>query len=247
LMQNLMCGPHPLDNASIRPKYRIPSDLKAIQGWKIAYSLDLDFFEIDEDVRVNTLQVVDTLRELGAEVEEVAFGWNAAADRAAQNYLDHLFGAYIKSFVDSDPSKASEWAKYCAGTHAKVTAAEFMDAYEVAAQLSHKVGAMLNQYQAFICPTMGSHEIPADHEPDQPVSINGKSVDILYGWCLAHPFNMLGRCPVLSVPSGMAENGVPTGVQLVGRTYDDERVFRAGAALETLRPRFTDESMRPPL
>jgi Asp-tRNA(Asn)/Glu-tRNA(Gln) amidotransferase A subunit family amidase len=245
LMQNLMCGPHPLDNASIRPKYRIPSDLKEIKGWKIAYSMDLDFFEIDDNVRANTLDVLDALRELGAEVEEVDFGWDARADRAAQNYLDHLFGAYIKSFVDSDPSKASEWAKYCAGTHAKVTAAEFMDAYEVAAQISHKVGAMLNKYQAFICPTLGSHEIPADHEPDQPVFINGKSVDVLYGWCLAHPFNMLGRCPVLSVPSGFGKNGLPTGIQIVARHLDDTRVFQVGAALENARPWLDNPARRP--
>jgi Asp-tRNA(Asn)/Glu-tRNA(Gln) amidotransferase A subunit family amidase len=58
---------------------------------------------------------------------------------------------------------------------------------------------------------------------------------------------MLSRCPVLAVPSGTAENGVPTGVQLVGRTYDDETVFRAGAALETARPRFRDAANRPAL
>jgi amidase len=189
--------------------------------------------------------MLDALRELGAEVEEVEFGWDAKADRAAQDYLDHLFGSYIKSFVDSDPGKASEWAKCCAERHAKVTAAEFMDAYEVAAQISHKVGAMLNKYQAFICPTMGSHEIPADHEPDQPVFINGKSVDVLYGWCLAHPFNMLGRCPVLSVPSGFGENGLPTGIQIVSRHLDDTRVFQVGSALEKVRPWLDDPARRP--
>ncbi len=50
------------------------------------------------------------------------------------------------------------------------------------------------------------------------------------------PFNVASRCPVLSVPSGFADNGVPTGVQLVGRTYDDLTVFRLGAALERERP-----------
>ena len=36
---------------------------------------------------------------------------------------------------------------------------------------------------------------------------------------MTYPFNMLSRCPVLSVPSGHAENGVPTGIQIVGKTY----------------------------
>jgi aspartyl-tRNA(Asn)/glutamyl-tRNA(Gln) amidotransferase subunit A len=49
---------------------------------------------------------------------------------------------------------------------------------------------------------------------------------------LTMPFNVVGRVPVLAVPSGVAPNGVPTGVQIVGRTYDDRTVFELGAALE---------------
>ena len=50
------------------------------------------------------------------------------------------------------------------------------------------------------------------------------------------PFNVLSPCPVLAVPSGMASNGVPTGVQIVGRTFDDVSAFRIGAALERVQP-----------
>ena len=46
------------------------------------------------------------------------------------------------------------------------------------------------------------------------------------------PFNLFSRCPVLSVPSGLAANGVPTGVQVVGRTYDDVTAYRVASALE---------------
>ena len=247
LMQNVMCGPHPLVNSSLRPKYRIPREHKPIAGLKIAYSIDLGFFEIDADVRRNTLATLDVLKRLGAEVVEVDFGWNARADRAVQNYLDHLFGGYIKSYVETDPSLASAWAKYCADAHGKVTATEFMEAYEVAAEMSHRVGAILDAHHSFICPTMGSHEVPADHEPDQPLYINGKSIDVLYGWCLSHPFNLLGRCPVLSVPSGIGGNGLPTGVQIVARHLDDKRVFQVGAALEAARPWLDCDARRPPM
>jgi Asp-tRNA(Asn)/Glu-tRNA(Gln) amidotransferase A subunit family amidase len=37
----------------------------------------------------------------------------------------------------------------------------------------------------------------------------------------------------LTVPSGQASNGVPTGIQIVGRTYCDEDVFQAALAYET--------------
>ena len=64
---------------------------------------------------------------------------------------------------------------------------------------------------------------------------------------LTAPFNILSRCPVLAVPSGVADNGVPTGIQIVGRTYDDETVFRVGTALEKVQPWFDVPARRPAL
>ena len=62
--------------------------------------------------------------------------------------------------------------------------------------------------------------------PSRPITIRatrtspstGKKVDPEYGWVMTHQFNMLHNCPVLSVPSGHAATGVPTGIQIVGRT-----------------------------
>ena len=49
---------------------------------------------------------------------------------------------------------------------------------------------------------------------------------------MTYPFNMLSQLPVMSVPSGFASTGIPTGVQIVGRSYDDLSVFRVARALE---------------
>jgi Asp-tRNA(Asn)/Glu-tRNA(Gln) amidotransferase A subunit family amidase len=49
----------------------------------------------------------------------------------------------------------------------------------------------------------------------------------------------------MSVPSGFARNGVPTGLSIVGRSYDDVSVFRAAAAFERLRPWLDTPERRP--
>ncbi|MGB3177807.1 MAG: amidase, partial [Albidovulum sp.] len=72
-------------------------------------------------------------------------------------------------------------------------------------------------------------------------------VDPMYGWTLCHPFNMMGRCPVLSVPSGIGGNGLPTGIQIVARHLDDERVFRVGQALQDADPWMNSAGNRPRL
>jgi Asp-tRNA(Asn)/Glu-tRNA(Gln) amidotransferase A subunit family amidase len=58
-------------------------------------------------------------------------------------------------------------------------------------------------------------------------------------------FNVMSRLPVLNVPSGFADNGVPTGLQIAGRSYDDVTTFRVGAALERARPWFDVPERRP--
>ena len=247
MMQNILCGPHPLDNACIRPKYELPRSYPDVKGLKIGWSMDLGFFEIDEHVRANTKKTLDLLADLGCELVEVDFGWSADADRAAQNYLDHLFNGYIKAYVDTDPKLATPWARYCADAAGKTTAKDFIAAYEMQATMAQRAGAILDDCYALICPTLGHHEIPADQNPNDPLTINGKRVDPNYGWVLCHPFNMLGRCPVLSVPSGIGGNGLPTGIQIVARGFDDERVFRIGSALERAQPWLDCLDRRPAL
>jgi len=57
---------------------------------------------------------------------------------------------------------------------------------------------------------------------------------------------MLGRCPVVSAPSGSAQSGVPTGIQIVGHTYRDQDVCRAAMAYEQVRgPGFQTDQDRP--
>ena len=54
-------------------------------------------------------------------------------------------------------------------------------------------------------------------------------------------------CPVMSLPSGRASTGVPTGIQVVGRTYDDVSVFRAAGAYEQAHPWLDTPERRPKL
>jgi Asp-tRNA(Asn)/Glu-tRNA(Gln) amidotransferase A subunit family amidase len=49
-------------------------------------------------------------------------------------------------------------------------------------------------------------------------------------------FNYVSQCPALSVPAGWSTEGLPVGLQIVGRRYRDDEVLRVGAALERARP-----------
>jgi amidase len=76
LLQNVISGPHPQDIATLRPKLVLPADYQSIKGWKVAYSLDLGFFEVDSEVLANTLNALEMFSDLGARVEEVMLDWD---------------------------------------------------------------------------------------------------------------------------------------------------------------------------
>jgi amidase len=236
LLQNVMCGPSPTDIASLRPKLRLPMQYKPIKGWRIAYSMDLGFYDVDKDVVANTKAALDVFRSLGATVEEVDLGWTIDALKAGVDHLNHLFGGLMAGYAKKHRKLMTPYAVDFARHGAKSTAADFLRSMDVAAKMYSTLGPILEKYDVLICPTTALPAARADFDPTlHELKINGRKIEIwpIIGWCMTTPFNTMSRCPVLSVPSGRASNGVPTGIQIVGRTYCDADVFRAGMAFET--------------
>ncbi|RJG44488.1 amidase [Mesorhizobium sp. DCY119] len=233
LLQNVMTGPSPLDIASLRPKLTLPTKFKPIKGWKIGYSMNLGGFEVDPEVVKNTKKALDVFRSLGAEVEEVDLGWGPEVLEAGMAYLNHLFGAFLSKLLPEHADEMTTYARKFAEDGAGSKATDFVNSLEVAGRMYMTLGPLLEKYNVLICPTTALPAVPADHDQSKDeVRINGKLVNPSLGWVMTTPFNTMSRCPVLSVPSGHAKNGVPTGIQIVGRTYCDEDVFRAGMAYE---------------
>jgi Asp-tRNA(Asn)/Glu-tRNA(Gln) amidotransferase A subunit family amidase len=118
----------------------------------------------------------------------------------------------------------------------------------IEAEIYAELGALFEQYDVLVCPTAGIPALLAGEDYTETiVTVDGVELGHYLEAVLTPAFNITNRCPVLAVPSGRASNGVPTGVQIVGPTYDDEKVFRVGAALERVRPWFGDPSWRPPI
>jgi len=232
-MQNVLAGPHPVDVASLRPKLEIPLQHESVRGWRIAYSLDLGYFEVDADVVKNTLAAVEVFRGLGCQVEEVVLPWTDAVRGAAWTHLKHLFGTDIARNLEQGREQMASYTRAFAEESLGSSAEAFLDAASVAGSMYPPLADILERFDVFLCPTNAVAAVAADFDPTcSEVHINGVSVDPVLGWVMTYPFNMLSRCPVLSVPSGHAGNAVPTGIQIVGRSFDDVRIFRAAAAYE---------------
>jgi Asp-tRNA(Asn)/Glu-tRNA(Gln) amidotransferase A subunit family amidase len=248
VLQNVMAGPHPRDIASLKPKLRLPLEYQPVRGLKIAWSMDLGYAEVDLEVQKNTHAALQKLSDAGATVEEVEIPWTSSVLTAALNYLGHLFGNSIGPLMQRHRHALTSYAREFADFGARTTGADFLESLDIAGEMYDSFGPMMEKHDAFLCPTTALPSVAADFDSTRElVHVNGVEVDPMLGWVMTYPFNILSRCPVLAVPSGRAGNGVPTGVQIVGRAYDDPTVFRVGHAIEAADPWYTSTGHRPEL
>jgi len=153
-----------------------------------------------------------------------------------------LLEPYLAQFRDvMDPATLAVME-----TGAGFSLAEFRNAQFARTRLFRAVQGLLARYDALVMPTISRTALPADFNTiTDEVEVDGVACGITrQGWTSAqYPFNLTGH-PAISVPSGFGADGLPTGLQIVGRWGSEWDVLRLGAALETARPWAT---RRPPV
>ncbi len=224
LMFNIMNGPHSIDPATVAPAITVPLQQRSVSGMRIALSVDLGYFSVAPDIEANTRAVAQALRDQGAIVEEVPGPFDRRVRDAFMDYLCHncigpmrphlmphyeVLTDYVRAFIDFADTR---------------TVQDYYATWDTTEAMHHALRGILDRYDALICPTMANHLCPPEGQADGHLH--------LLDHAMTYPFNLLSRHPVLSVPSGLDQQGVPSGVQIVGQRFDDAAVFRIGAAVE---------------
>jgi aspartyl-tRNA(Asn)/glutamyl-tRNA(Gln) amidotransferase subunit A len=248
LLQNVIVGPHAGDIASLRPAALIPDQLGGIEGWKVALCINLGDYPVEPDVVENTRAVGGALRQVGAVVEEIELDWTMAEiSLASWIHYATIFAPSVRLLLGEDLEGLMPYTiGFVKQAEAIAKEHSYYEGLEIEGRLTAELGALLEQFDVLVCPTTSSTSVLAgDDYVGKGMIVDGQELDSYYDTMMTVPFNIASRCPVLAVPSGRSADGVPTGVQIVGPTYDDERVFRVGAALEQVRPWFGDPAWRP--
>jgi Asp-tRNA(Asn)/Glu-tRNA(Gln) amidotransferase A subunit family amidase len=94
-----------------------------------------------------------------------------------------------------------------------------------------KIVAQMRRYPVLLCPAAA---IPAFRHGERSWQIGGKTVQYLDAWSYTEWFNLLGT-PAVVVPVGKSPEGLPIGVQIVARPWDEEIVLSVAEALEEQR------------
>jgi Asp-tRNA(Asn)/Glu-tRNA(Gln) amidotransferase A subunit family amidase len=199
---------------------------------RIALCLQLGDFPIEAEIERNTRAAAERLAAAGATVVEVELPWTMEKIYAAsQAHFSAIFGSMVAAELSDHGDLLTAYARKFAS--APPSTLSFVEGMGLEGELYRPLGELLSDVDALICPTMGTRGFPIGEDyVDSACAVNGIELENYLLGALTLPFNIASRCPVLSVPSGIADNGVPTGVQIVGRTYDDITTFRIAHALE---------------
>jgi amidase len=95
-------------------------------------------------------------------------------------------------------------------------------------ELRSKFLAQMEVFQILLCPAAA---VPAFRHGERSWLIDGKTVKYLDAWSYTEWFNLLGT-PGVVVPMSQSHEGLPIGVQLVGRPWEEELVLAVAAELE---------------
>jgi len=100
-------------------------------------------------------------------------------------------------------------------------------------------GVFKQGYDALIMPTLATPHVPADYDPIKGgLVIEGTAMtNQHFTLALTVPWNMLNWLPVVNVPTRLSSEGMPMGMQIVGKPYDDMKIFQIAHAYGSVSPR----------
>jgi Asp-tRNA(Asn)/Glu-tRNA(Gln) amidotransferase A subunit family amidase len=228
-------GPDDRDIMSLSPALDLSSLLdSSAEGLRLALDVDLGHYAIDPEVEAATREAAAVLAEAGAVVEEVDLRWTRELSDAWVAhwgvYLAAIFGDKLAEFRDRmDPRVVKLMDDGLA-----MGAVDFKRLEFVRTEAWKKLRPVLAGHHALLCPTMSQTARPV--EEDDFVWYADRGDGLYHGLDLTCPFNYVGQCPALSVPSGWSSDGLPIGLQIVARRYRDDLALRIGAVLERVRP-----------
>lgn len=243
LLLAVLAGPHRADPESVPVDvdFRAGADAGAadgIEGWSVAYSPALDAFAVDDAVATVVEDALAGFEAAGATVDEVTVDHGLSlgelADGVRKTFATDLEGV-AETLREAEGLDLREHAEDLSDTFVTfLEEAERITTRDVAAtgiprtRVYDAVEDVLAAHDVLVTPTLGSTAPPL--EMAEAAYREWTSTQVLT-W----PFNWTGH-PVVSVPAGIADDGLPVGLQVVGRRYADDEVLRAAAAFERERP-----------
>ncbi|MFY9803382.1 MAG: amidase [Candidatus Acidiferrales bacterium] len=237
----VMAGPDPGDPASAPVPLRRWSD-EETRNLRVAYFEDDGATPVTPETAVAVRRAADALRQQGFQVE----AWRPQnLDRVWQLWWN-LFGPGVQmAFASTVEGREDELSPMLRAWRANVAQRPALDGRDWLNTLigrdalREKLLREMEQFPILLCPACA---IPAFRHGEREWTVRDQKVNYLKAMSYSQWFNLLGN-PAAVVPVGRSPEGLPIGVQVVSRPWEDEAVLAVAAKIEAATGGFR----RPPL
>jgi aspartyl-tRNA(Asn)/glutamyl-tRNA(Gln) amidotransferase subunit A len=233
LMMNVMKQPDARDWTSLPPDatdYCVGLE-DGIRGLRIAYSPTLGYAKnIHPDVAAAVEAAVKVLQSLGAHVEQI--------DPGFEDPLEITTGLWFLGALSVwNGLSAEQQALADPDFKAEALLGQRLSTMDVQ-QLNLKRGVLgshmrqfMQKYDLLVTPSVAVPAFDARSAGQQTMT-----PEAMLGWTpFSYPFNLTQQ-PASTIPCGLTKDGLPIGLQFVGRMFDDAMVLRASRAYESVCP-----------
>ncbi len=249
IMLGTMAGHDPMDSTSVPqdvPDFRA-AVAGGVKGLRIGIPKEYTMDGMPAEIQALWDQGAAWLKEQGAEIKEVSLphtkyalpAYYIVAPAEASSNLARYDGVRYGLRVDGDSLDemyantrgegfgAEVRRRVMIGTY--VLSAGYYDAYYVKAQqvrtrILEDFTKAFEQVDVLLSPTAPNAAFPIGAKMDDPIAMYLNDVFTV-------PANLAGL-PGISVPAGVDKDGLPLGLQLVGKPFDEETLLRAARAVE---------------
>jgi len=239
LMLDVMKGNHPSDSNSfpyVGINY-VDNIEEKPQKLNIGISMTLGFFRSLED------EVEKCVFNSAQKFEE--FDWNIENSKIKIKKTERAFGMLVSSGYAGDlkkdfeknPDDVSPDLASIISYGSSLSAMDLVRAKAVRKEVYKAFDQFFKEYDVLITPTtpIPAFKIEMGERGTIFPMIKGKSLNISSWMSYTYPFNLTGL-PAASIPCGWTSEGLPIGMQIIGRRFDEKTVLQVSKAFEEIAP-----------
>jgi amidase len=231
LMLSVIAGPDsrsPIAIAEHGGTFNRPLD-RDFKGVKIAWSKDLGELPVDPRVTQSLESQRHVFDDLGCLLEDGQPDFNNA-DEIFKIWRAWSFELQLGELLAKHRGRMKDSVVWNIEQGQKLTGPQIGRAEVQRTELYHRVRKFMETYEFLICPV--NQVPPFDINHRWVEEINGVKMDTYIDWMKSCYYITVTGLPAISVPCGFTPDGLPVGMQIVGRHHDDFGVLQLAYAFE---------------
>ncbi|HHZ75284.1 MAG TPA: amidase [Rhodospirillales bacterium] len=221
LLLEVMAQPHLSHPHSPQSRYMNPGK-QEIENLKIAYIADVADIGVDESIAECCRNAATAITDDGHIMDDCNL--NLSDGRRAFSVLrgQWMVNKYLHLIDRLDELGTNLASNIRKGLDQKPT--EIAEAETIRSILWFKLVEIFEKYDAVLTPTLPIPPFPVDQ--NYPEKINGKKMESYFDWFAPTLIFSLFGLPALSVPSGLTDEGLPAGLQIVGPRFSEALLMK---------------------